>query len=48
MPELGAALDRLGNEASVIQLSPAQEQRVRELVRELESIYSQAQQKLAS
>jgi hypothetical protein len=48
MPELGAALDRLGMEAAIIQLSPAQEQHVRELVRELESIYSQAKQKLAS
>jgi hypothetical protein len=48
MPEIGAALDRLGKEASFIQLSPAQEQRVRELVGELEAIYSQAKQQLAS
>ena len=44
MPEIGAALGRLGNDASFNQLSPEREQRVRELVKELEAIYLQKQQ----
>jgi hypothetical protein len=46
MAEIGAALNRLGNDASFVGLDPAQEQRVRDLVAELEAIYRQAKKQL--
>ncbi len=46
MAEIGAALSRLGNDASFVELDPLQEQRVRDLVAKLEEIYRQAKQKL--
>jgi hypothetical protein len=48
MPEIGVALSRLGNDASFIALKPAQEQRVREMIKELEAIYLNAKQQLAT
>jgi hypothetical protein len=46
MAEIGAALNRLGNDASFVGLDPAQEQRVRDLVAELEAIHRQAKKQL--
>jgi hypothetical protein len=46
MAEIGAALSRLGNDALFVKLDFSQEQRVRDLVGELEEIYRQAKQKL--
>jgi len=48
LPNIGATLDRLGKEASIIDLTPSQAERVRTLVEELESFYNQAKHKLAS
>ena len=48
MAEIGAALNRLGNDASFVELDPAQEQRVRGLVAELEAIYRQAKKTTVS
>ena len=48
MPDIAVALSRLGSDATFVDLDPANEQRVRELIKELEAIYNQEKRKLAS
>jgi hypothetical protein len=45
MNDHGAALSRLGNQASVINLTPEQEDRVLELIAEIKAIFDQQAKK---
>lgn len=48
LPDLGVKLEALGREVSFLDFSIAQEQRLRELVAEMDAICLQQKSKLAS